>query len=353
MDLQKVDTKSDARSLNNASTSKRILFYRHPMRGDVSSQVPAKDEMGMDYIPVYEDAAQVDESSDVDGRAGFSLPKFRQQQIGVTKAKVEKKSLVSEIRAAGKVAFDPDLYAAVDEYRQAVLSAESLKNSSYEVIREQAKETIESTRTKLRLLGLSEQQIKNMVENKAAAMNLLLPKGKAWIYSEIFEYELPQLKEGQQVEVTTPTLPGKIFQGKIVSIASTINPQTRTGRVRALVPDSEGLLRPDSFVDVTIKADLGERTVVPDDSVLRSGSEDFVFVVSGESFEPRRVVLGIRTQDYIEIVSGVTEDEEVVSSANFLIDSESRLRSVIKNLRSQNSSPDGGGQMPNSGAVDK
>lgn len=337
MDLQKIESEVTKESAGASRSEKRPIFYRHPMRGDITSPVPAKDEMGMDYIPVYEDEETTELDSGVQGRASFTLPKYRQQQIGVTRAKVEKKQIYSVIKAAGKIAFDPDLYTALDEYRQAVISAESLKNSSYSVIKDQAEQTIESAKTKLRLLGLGDGQIRKILTSKTADISLLLPKGQVWVYSEVFEYELPQVKENQQVIVRTSNLPGKTFSGKIVSIAPTVNPTTRTGRIRALVPDREGLLRPDSFVEVEIRADLGKRTVVPNESILHSGSEDFVFVISGDSFVPRPVVLGVRTGDEVEVTSGIDSGEEVVTSANFLIDSESRLRSVVKGVKSQRS----------------
>ncbi len=334
MDLQKVEEAEALPESHPNRKDKKILFYRHPMRPDITSTTPSKDEMGMDYVPVYEEDSQADEIS-VAGRAAFNLSPERQQLIGVTTAKAKITPLNFEIRASGRAAFDPDLFTAVEEYRQAVLSRDQMKNSSYESLRTQARELVSSVQTRLRLLGLSNEQIRKLGQGNASPMNLLLPKGNVWIYAEVFEYELPKIKENQNVEVTSPSLPGRTFMGRVASISPVLNAQTRTARVRFLVPDPEGVLRPDTFVNVKIQVFLGNKLAIPSDAVLHSGDENFVFVVQGDGrFEPRRVELGTKVNDYYEILSGVSSEESVVTSANFLIDSESRLRGVLKNAKS-------------------
>lgn len=337
MDLQKVESSDEGRARNGKEP--KILFYRNPMRGEITSAVPAKDEMGMDYIPVYEDQAEGTVSG-VDGRAGFSLSKERQQLIGVTSKAVVMEPLKLEIRATGKAAFDPELYTAVEEYRQALMSRSQMTSGPFDSIKQQSNELVSSSKTKLRLMGLTDGQIRKLGSGGTNVMNLILPKGNVWIYAEVFEYEVGGLKEGQTVEVVAPSVAGKTFAGTITSISPILNPLTRTVRVRALVPDPDGALRPDTFVNVKIQVDLGSKLVVPVDAVLHTGDSDFVFVLQEKGhFEPRKVTLGAKTHELYEVAAGLAAGETVVTSANFLIDSESRLRGVLQNAKSQAEGP--------------
>ncbi len=298
------------------------------MNPDVTSPTPAKDPMGMDYIPVYADETAGGMSTNVPGRSSFFLSQDRQQLIGVTTAKVEIRSISYEIRADGKVAFDPELFTAIEEYRQA---AQSRSQMTDENLSQQSDDLLASSRTKLKLMGLGDAQIRTLGSRAANPMNLLLPKGNFWVYAEVYEYEMAGLKSGQEIEVQAPSVPGETFSGKISSISPVINPETRTVRVRAMVPDPKQLLRPDSFVNVKIKVDLGRILSVPADSVLHSGDQDFVFLVKDQGhFEPRAVTLGAKAKDLYEIKSGLAEGDTVATAANFLIDSESRLRAAVQ-----------------------
>lgn len=317
---------------------KKILFYRHPMRPEITSPEPAKDEMGMDYIPIYEE--EESKPSDVSGRATFSLSQERQQLIGVATTKVTLRELETEIRANGKVAFDPDLFTAIEEYLQALRSSSELSKSTFKELREQAQELISSSETKLKLMGLGQEQIRILAEKKISPMNLLLPEGSVWIYAEVFEYEMAGVKRGQTIEVVAPSIPGKTFSGTISSVSPILDTPTRTFRVRGEVPDSENLLRPDTFVNVKIKINLGKKIAIPFDSVLHAGDKNFVFVVKEKGiFEPKSVTVGVKTKDYYEVIGGLKEGEEVVTGANFLIDSESRLRSVLKEIKDEPNKP--------------
>ena len=138
------------------------------------------------------------------------------------------------------------------------------------------------------------------------------------------------IKVRQPVEATTLSLPGEVFKGRIKAIDPTINPKTRSARIRVLIPDPKGLLRPDTFMNVRINIPLGRRLVVPEEAVIDTGTRKIVFVDEGEGyFEPREVVLGVKSQDHFEIRSGLKEGEKVVTSGNFLIDSESKLKAAI------------------------
>jgi Cu(I)/Ag(I) efflux system membrane fusion protein len=303
------------------------------MRPDIKSDKPAKDEMGMDYIPVYSDEveeAQELSGGQVDGRAGFTLSQARQQTIGVTTAMVEKRALSGEIRATGRVAFDPELFTAIEEYRLALSASGQMRTSSFETMRDQSRALLQSSRTKLKLMGLTDQQIRKIGRGTSDPMNLLLPEGKAWVYAEVFEYEVAGVKPGQKIEATAPSISGETFTGKVSSISPILNTPTRTVRVRAEVPDPKGLLRPDTFLNVKILNDLGQRLSIPEDSVMFTGEKTYAFVIQGEGrFEPVPVTLGQKSGAFYEVLSGLEAGQKVVTGANFLIDSESRFRSVV------------------------
>lgn len=313
---------------------KKKEIYRCPMHPHIVSDRPGTCPIcHMDLQKVDDDIAE--ESNHgvrPEGRAGVSLNTERQQLIGVTYGKVQKESLTKEINATGKVAFDPDLYTAIEEYRQALLSYQQIPKDAYGSLKEQTKTLVDSAKTKLRLMGFSEAKIKTLAQQKGAGMDFLLPDGRAWIYAEVFEYETGGLKIGQKLEATLPSLPHQVFSGVISSISPALNSQNRTVRVRAQVQDPKRVLRPDSFMNVKILVEFGERLVVPDNAVLFSQGKAFVFVSEKEGqFEPRYIEVGVKTANRYEVISGLHDGETIVTSANFLIDSESKLRSVLEN----------------------
>ena len=332
MKLQPVEDESAAAPAGGGRT---IAFYRHPMRPDVTSPVPAKDEMGMDYVPVYTDELQGG-SSGVPGHAPFTLSPARQQLIGVRRARVERRPLTVAIRAIGTVAYDPELYQAVVEYRQAVRARAQLAQSTVPEALSGAEGLVRAAAVKLRQKGISEAQLAQVARGEGDPTNLLLPGKTVWVYAQVYEYELGLVHPGQTLTITAPSLPGRRFTARVTSIDPILDPMTRTARVRALVSTPAADLRPESFVDVSIEAPLGRRLAVPEDAVLDTGTRRIVFVVRGEGeFEPRAVELGRDAQGFYEVLSGLQEGEEVVVAANFLIDSESRFRSALRSFESQ------------------
>jgi Cu(I)/Ag(I) efflux system membrane fusion protein len=332
MKLQPVDDETAT-----ASTGGRtIAFYRHPMRPDVTSPVPAKDEMGMDYVPVYSDELQHEHAGGVPGHAPFTLSPARQQLIGVRRARVERRSLTVAIRAIGTVAYDPGLYQAVVEYRQALRARAQLAQSTVPEAVSGADGLVRAAAVKLRQKGISEAQLAQVARGEGDPTNLLLPGKTVWVYAQVYEYELGLVHPGQTVTITAPSLPGRRFTARIAGIDPILDPATRTARVRALVSTPAADLRPESFVDVSIEVPLGDRLAVPEDAVLDTGTRRIVFVVRGQGeFEPRAVELGRDAQGFYEVLSGLEAGEEVVVAANFLIDSESRFRSALRAFESQ------------------
>jgi len=308
---------------------RKIVMYRHPMRPDVSSPVPAKDEMGMDYIPVYEDEL-TGEAGAVPGHAPFTLSPERQQLIGVTTAALAVRPLALDIHAVGRVAYDPALYQAILEYREALKGRATTNDSPWPEARRSSDAIVHSAALRLRQQGLSEAQIEAAGRERDAPTNLLLPDKAAWVYAQVYEYEAPLVAAGMPVEITVPSVPGRTYRASVTAIDPILNATTRTVRVRMLVPTPDRSLRPEAFVKVTIHVPIGERLAVPREAVLDTGETQIVFVVKdGGTFEPRAVRLGRAAEGYFEALDGLAEGETVVTSANFLIDSESRFRSAL------------------------
>jgi hypothetical protein len=320
------------------SGERKILFYRHPMRPDVTSPKPSKDEMGMDFIPVYEDETKGDSQS-IAGHATITVPTERQQLIGVTIEKVERRDLDLEIRTVGRVAFDPELYNAIAEYREAISAKERMKESPWPTARDESANLVKASALKLRLSGLSESQIRQIPQGGTESLNLLLPGKTVWVYGQVYEYEVDLLRRGQQVIVTTPAIPGRSFRGTVKAIDPVLSAMTRTVRIRAEIETPDERLRPETFVNIKIRLPLGKVIAVPDGAVLSTGEAQIVFVRKGAGeFEPRDVVLGREAEGFYEVIRGVSEGEEVVTSANFLIDSESRFKAAVNAFVKKNPS---------------
>ncbi|MBY0280389.1 efflux RND transporter periplasmic adaptor subunit [Candidatus Binatia bacterium] len=257
----------------------------------------------------------------VPGRAPFVLTPERQQLIGVKRGAVERRALELEVRAPGRIAYDPALYQALVEYREAV-RAQGGHIGSEAMVR--------AARLKLRQQGLSESLMRDLAASANDPVELLLPGASAWVYAQVFEHEAPLVQPGQAVRITSQSYPGRTFKGRVVGVDPILDATTRTVRVRALVSTDGATLRPESLVDVRIASPLGDKLAVPRDAVLDSGEHRIVFVVRGSgSFAPREVQLGRAAGDWVEVLSGLDAGEQVVTSANFLIDSESKIRAAL------------------------
>jgi len=154
---------------------------------------------------------------------------------------------------------------------------------------------------------------------------------EVWVEADIYEEELPLVSEGARATVSVAAYPGESFQGRVTYIYPFVEAQTRTVRVRIALANSDGRLKPGSYVDVVLDATLGEGIVVPTNALLDSGIEQHVFVAHGNGyFEPRPVTVGQRLGDSIQILDGLDEGENVAASATFLLDSESQLRAALQ-----------------------
>ncbi|OHB67351.1 MAG: hypothetical protein A2Y76_08250 [Planctomycetes bacterium RBG_13_60_9] len=316
-----------------ATGEKRIRYYRNPMNPEITSPVPMKDSMGMDYVPVYEAEAP-------QAHAGVYISPEKQQLIGVKKGKVEIRKLVGQILTVGRVAYDPSLFVAQQEYLQAMRGRQSTQKANLSYLDEQSESMVKTMRYRLLLLGMSEAEIDELEKQGKPETNLYLPSREdtnVWVYITIYEYEAGLVKEGMPVQVDTLAYPGQTFQGRIVSITPLLEAATRTLKARALVENPEGKLKLEMFANVRIDYDLGEKLAVPGDAVMRAGTRDIVYIADPDGyFEPKTVKLGAKAQGYYEVLQGLTGDEEVVTSANFLVDSESKLNAVLNQMGEPN-----------------
>ncbi|MFH1652847.1 MAG: efflux RND transporter periplasmic adaptor subunit [Pseudomonadota bacterium] len=356
---------------------KKILFYRNPMNPAITSSVPAKDEMGMDYVPVYEEPQSDDsyygcgmegeehvfsikgvpgmkcpicgmplkkiskaEADKLRGVAGRVEIKGEEARLaGVRIEPVRRLNLFKEIRTVGRVAYDPELAVAEEEYVSSIKALDKIRHSGISEITARSQELVESAKRKLKLLGLGDDQIENLRKTHKIHTSLILPEEKMWIYGDIYEYEQSWLKPGETVKITTVALPGEEFEGTVSSINPVLDPKTRSLKFRAEVDNKELKLKPDMYVDIVVKSnysdsDDGEVLAIPKDSVLDTGMRKIVWFDKGNgTYEGREIAIGPeavsiidgKANKYYPVLKGAREGEMVVTKANFLIDSQSQI----------------------------
>ncbi|MDD5730057.1 MAG: efflux RND transporter periplasmic adaptor subunit [Candidatus Omnitrophica bacterium] len=303
--------------------ARKILYYRNPMKPQVTSLTPMKDEMGMDYTPVYE------EEQSVSREEGVYISPEKQQLVNIKTEKAGKRKLVKQLLVAGKVAYDPDLYVAEEEYLQAREAQAKMLGNTSSIMKQEIEGLAEAARKKLLLQGMSEQEIGKLTKRNAPDGNLYLPLlgDKAWIYLPVYEYEAGAVKNGMVVEIEAVSFPGESFTGKISSVGPVLDENTRTVLARAQVKNPEHKLKPGMFVSARIKIDLGEKLAVPEEAVMDTGERQVVFVAKPSGyFESRELKLGEKAEGFYEVLSGLQEGESVVSSGNFFVDSETALK---------------------------
>ena len=150
-----------------------------------------------------------------------------------------------------------------------------------------------------------------------------------WIQAEVYEYEIPFVGQEQEASVTFPSFPGETFRGKVTFVSPEMDPKTRTLKLRIELANPGHKIVPDMYANVELKLDYGKKLSIPQEAVMDSGANQMVFVAKeGGYFEPRKVTLGPRVDDRQIVLDGLKAGERVVTSANFLIDSESQLKSA-------------------------
>jgi Cu(I)/Ag(I) efflux system membrane fusion protein len=259
--------------------------------------------------------------------------------------------------------YSPDLVSTQEEYLIARRGKTSLGSSPFPEVSQGADSLLRSARQRLQLWDISEEQIKNLDETGEVSRTLTLYSpisgfvldrkvysqvavtpdmdlyavadlSSVWALADIYEYEAPYVRVGQTVEMQLDYFPGKTFSGKVTYINPQVDPQTRTLKARVEFANPEFNLKPGMFAQASVKIQYGSQILVPQEAVLDSGMHQTVFVAgSNGHFEPRTVETGPRLDDKIIVLSGLKEGETIVTSGNFLIDSESRLKSAIGDMK--------------------
>lgn len=304
---------------------RKLLYYRNPMNPQVTSPVPMKDSMGMDYVPVYEEQS----SAAAPGGPTFTITQERQQLIGVKTEAVRMMDLTKVVRASGKIAYDPELAVTQEEFIQALNARDRVQDSPLAEVKDRAIALAEAARGKLRLLGMGDDGIAALEAGRKADTGLYLPgKGEnVWAYLSVYEYEIGLIKPGAGVEIEALAYPGEKFFGPVVSVNPVLDPATRTNHVRVEVVNPEDKLKPEMFVNGSIKVSLGEKLALAESAVWDTGMRKIVYLSKEDNvLESREVTLGQKAQGYYEILGGLNAGDVVVTSGNFLVDSESKLQ---------------------------
>ena len=256
--------------------------------------------------------------------------------------------------------YSPELYAAQQEYLGVLASQRAARATAAP---ERADYLVEAARQRLLLWDLTDRQIrrleetgeaveyipivspasgyvveKNVVEGATVEPGMPLYRiadlSRVWVEAEVYESELPLVEVGQLGEVTLPYLPGRSFPGRVAFVYPYLDGATRTGRVRVELANSELTLKPEMYANVRLTRDLGERLAVPEEAVLYAGERRFVFIDLGEDrLRPQQVELGVEAGDWVEVLSGLEAGDVVVTSGNFLIAAESRLKLALEHWR--------------------
>jgi len=157
-----------------------------------------------------------------------------------------------------------------------------------------------------------------------------------WAYLAIYEYEIGAVKQGQTVEIEAVAYPGEKFSGKVVSISPVLDATTRTNQVRTKIENPENKLKPEMFVNAKIIIDLGEKLAIPEEAVLDTGMRKIVYLSKAEGFlEAKEVKLGQKADGHYEVLEGLKEGDIIVTSGNFFVDSESKLKAAASGASHQ------------------
>jgi RND family efflux transporter MFP subunit len=252
--------------------------------------------------------------------------------------------------------YSPDLVATEEEYLIAKRGDSTLGSAPFKEIAQGAQSLLESARQRLSYWDISDEQIRQLdqsgkvirtltiyspvsgfvTDRKAFPQASITPDtelytisdlSSVWALADIYENEVPYVRAGQRVTFALSYYPGKTYSGKISFIYPTVDPQTRTVKVRVQLANPGYTLKPQMFADAQVHVDYGTQIAVPREAVVDSGTEQQVFVAqAGGVFVPRKVTLGATVDDQVVVLSGLKVGETVVTSGNFLIDSESRLK---------------------------
>lgn len=380
-------------SVTNSGPARRILHYRNPMNPAETSPTPKKAPDGMDYVPVYAEG----EGTGAPAPPGeIRIDPSIVQDMGITTITVEPRDLNRAIRTSGQIVADQtrlhEITAKVGGYidklfvdyvGQKVTAGDPLLEIYSPDVLETEQEYLNalrndptgelaaSARRRLELWSIPADEIAEIaargeprrtvllrapetgvVIEKDVAQGAAITPGmrlfqladlsRVWVEAQVFEYQLPWVKVGEAAQFELPYFPGRDFSGTVSYIDPTLSPETRTAMVRIELPNtSDAVLRPGMFATVHLLVPpLRDALVIPDQAVLRSGDRTVVVVALGNGlFASRDVVLGVNADSLDQVISGLNPGDQVVTSGQFLIDSESNLRAALKTIAPPQAGP--------------
>ena len=370
----------------------KVLYYRNPMGLPDTSPVPKKDSMGMDYIPVYE-SDEADDGKTIKislakvQKLGVEIAPVERRSLShsiraVGTVQADERGLFVfntkfegwidklHVNATGETVhrdeplmevYAPELVVAEQEYLLAWRALQGMGGASPDN-RAAAKQLMDASLRRLQNWDISEDQLKRLEDTGSVSRTLTLRApvdgvvlektavegmrfmpgeplyriadlSTVWLIADVFEQDLGAVKKGEEAHIAVNAYPGTTFSGKVDFIYPTVSHDTRTGKVRILVPNADQRLKPGMYASVTLDAAVGDTPVlaIPESAVIDSGTKQSVLVDRGQGrFEPREVKLGAHADGFYEVRSGLADNERVVTSANFLIDAESNLRAAFK-----------------------
>jgi Cu(I)/Ag(I) efflux system membrane fusion protein len=413
MDLVPMRAQAPAREAGekgNAGGERTILFYRNPMDPTITSPVPAKDEMGMDYVPVY-----ADEASDASAGPSVRIDPAVVQNMNILTEVVERGELSREIRTVGYLEYDqqkmvsvttkypgwiervfvnyvgepvgkgqplfeiysPELVQTEQDLLSAIGFARRMAGATEDAHR-RALDLVEASRQRLGYWDVTEEQVRKLEETGKPFRTLTVaaPAGgvvmmrmpglegmavkpgmelfhianmsSLWLSVEAFEDQIAWLRVGSEAEVTLSYFPGETFAGRVRYIEPQVNEKTRTVPLKLEVPNPGGRLRAGMYATVRFQPLVARDAVlVPSLAVLRTGQRNLVVVAEKDGrFSPRDVLLGSEGEGRVEVLSGLEAGERIVTSAQFLIDSESNLREAVQKLMASRQGDEGPAEAP-------
>ncbi len=375
---------------------RKILYWQAPMDPTEIYDEPGKSKMGMDLIPVYDDQATLGAGGSIRidpvtvqnmgvrsakvKRGDFSRSirtvgqvDYNEEKLYIVNTKISGwierlfVNYVGEMVDRGEPLleiYSPELVTTQEEYLLALQTQKRLAQSGFESVREGAASLLESSRTRLLYwdIPISEierlektGEVKKTVQLESPATGMVVHKNAIegmhikegtdlyqiadlstiWVHASVYDYELPWIRDGQTAQMELSYLPGKTFEGKVAYVYPYLREKARDVHVRLEFPNPGLELKIGMYANIDIQAPvIRDAVIIPTEAIIRSGARNVVFVVQGEGrFEPRQVMLGEEGDNgMIRVVSGLLGNEEVVTSAQFLLDSESRLQEVILKL---------------------
>lgn len=376
-----------------AGTERKVLYWKSPMDPTFISKSSGKDSMGMDLEPVYEGEApqgpvgtvRIDPATIQNigvttvaverkhlvheirtvGRIGYDETKVRRvaPKIGGW-IETQHVNFPGQIVSRGEPLleiYSPELVATQEEYLVALRYRDRLQASTLDGAMTGASDLVRSAETRLHYWNITDRQIEALRERGEITRTMVLhapfkgvivernvPEGgfiqpgqtvyaiadisAVWVYADVYEYEAPWLRVGQEATMTLAYQPGVTHRGTVAYVYPYLDKKTRTIGVRMQFPNGPALdLKPDMWANVTLESVVSrEGLAIPIQAVIRTGKRDVALVsLDGGRFEPREVRLGAQAGDEFEVLEGLAEGESVVTSAQFLINSESNLQSAI------------------------